>query len=142
MGPKIRNRRTRSTGSTLVEFVFVALMLVVLIFGAIEMDRMLLVYTTMANATRAGLRYAVVHGVDINAGGLSSADVTTVVKNFASAGILNTANVNVTVTLLATNSKPGSRVSVQTTYSYDPFFSMLPLAGIHLGSTAQGVIAF
>ena len=57
-------------------------------------------------------------------------------------GLLNTANVNVTATLRDPDIKPGSRVSVQTTYSYDPFFSMLPLAGIQLGSRAQGVIAF
>ena len=141
MGPNVRNRRTSSTGAALIEFAFVALTLIFLVFGAIEMDRMLLVYPTMANATRAGLRYAVVHGVDINAGGIVTADVTQVVRNFASAGILNAANVNVTVTLVDGNSQPGSRVTVKAVYPYDPFTTYFPLS-VNLGSTAEGVIAF
>ena len=73
----MQTRETKSFGRISTAIVRVLLGLMFLVFGGIEMDRMLLVYTTLANATRAGLRYAVVHGVDINAAGVVPADVET-----------------------------------------------------------------
>src|SRR5438552_18516317 len=70
MEPKMRNRRSRSTGSMSVEFAFVTFTLLSVVFAAIEFDRMLLVCTTLANSTRAGLRYAIVHSVDLSGGGI------------------------------------------------------------------------
>jgi hypothetical protein len=40
----------------------VALMTVIMLLFVVEMGRMVLVYTTVANAARAGVRYAIVHG--------------------------------------------------------------------------------
>ena len=103
-----------------VEFTFVTFTLLSVVFAAIEFDRMLLVCTTLANSTRAGLRHDIVHSVDLSGGGIvkNDANVTPVVKPFASAGLLNAANVTVTVL-----------------YKYDRFFSLLPIS-VNLGSTA------
>ncbi len=67
-------RRSRRAGTSLVEFSVVALLSVLMLLFIVEMGRMLLVYTTVANAARAGLRYAVVHGSTRTAGnGLDNA---------------------------------------------------------------------
>jgi Flp pilus assembly protein TadG len=146
-------------GQGLVEFSLVAFLLVVLLFSVVEMGRMVLVYTTVANASRAGARYAIVHGntrtgtgIDGPSGPGNTAQVQTVVKNFASAGLLSTGRLIVTVTYCAapypatcsptsTSNSPGQNVNVSAVYPYDPLTTYLPLR-VRLGSTTQGVIAF
>jgi Flp pilus assembly protein TadG len=129
-----------------------------LLFGVVEIGRMLLVYTSVANAAKAGARYAIVNGVDIHAGGPTTDDsnVVTQVKNFASAGGLNTANLTVHVnyytytnagglsaacTTAACNA-PGSWVRVTASYPYDPFVGYFSLPSITLASATEGVIAW
>ena len=82
-------------------------MLLIVIFGVVEMARLVLVYTTVANSARAGARYAIVHGGDLTSGASGNgndANVKTVVKNFASAGTLQLADSNITVTYSPSNS--------------------------------------
>ena len=91
------NRRGRA-GQTLVEFSLVTFLTVVLFLGIVEISRMVLVYTTVANAARAGARYAVVHGSNHTGAGANGPSgpgnnppqVVTVIKNVASAGLLST----------------------------------------------------
>jgi Flp pilus assembly protein TadG len=154
-----RLRRVRGErGQSLVEFSFACLALVMLLFGVIEMSRMLLVYTSVANAAKAGARYAIVNGVDVNAGGPTTDDsnVVTTVKNFASAGGLNTANLTVHVNYYTYTSagglsaacntaacnSPGSWVRVTASYPYDPFVGYFNLPSISLASATEGVITW
>jgi len=128
------------------------------IFASIEFDRMILVYTTVANSAKVGVRYAIVHGghrsggsgADGASGAADPSQVRTVIKNFASAGILNTAlldDAHVSVQYLDSSDPTtdpgntiGSRVSVTVTYPYDPFV-VLPLH-VNLSSSAQGIIVY
>ena len=145
--PAPRNPR-RQCGSTLVEFAFICLLLFVVLFAALELGRMIVVYTTVANAARVGVRYAIVHGsTNTGAGdaGPSGASDTTavenVVKDYAKVGLLDTGRLDITVTYPDGGlNSPGSRVSVKVVYPYDPF-TVLPL-GVTLGTTTQGVITF
>jgi Flp pilus assembly protein TadG len=149
---KATRKRTSEKGSALVEFALVAVMLFMVIFGVVEMERMLLVYTTLANSTRDAVRYAIVHGNDRTGTGVngpsasgSSANVVSVVQNLASAGTLNSARLTVTVTYAAcsgcvASNAPGSTVSVRAVYAYDPF-TALPL-NVNLSSVSEGVITF
>ena len=114
------------------------------------MGRMILVYTTVANSARAGARYAIVHGSSrgagsgsTNASGPSSnpAQVLTVVKDFASAGMLTTSKLVITVAYPGSSNAPGQLVNVTVSYPYDPLTTWLPLR-VNLGSTTQGIIAF
>jgi Flp pilus assembly protein TadG len=50
----------RERGQTLVEFAFVVLLFLVLVFGIIEFGRALWTWNTIVQATRAGARYAIV----------------------------------------------------------------------------------
>ena len=49
-------------GQALVEFAMGTLVLLMLIFGIIEVARIFLVYTTVTDAARLGVRYAITHG--------------------------------------------------------------------------------
>ena len=147
----LRKRLAVDDGQNLVEFALSGFLLIMLLLGIVEIGRLVLVYTTVANAARAGARYAVVHGSDSLA---SAADVQNVVKNFLGAAPMNTAAaglaINVTCsvdgttfgTCSTTNAKPGSFVSVSVSYPYDPFVQYFPWGTINLGSTTREVITF
>lgn len=145
-----RAGRTRSAerGSTLVEFALIAFMLCLVLLASIEFDRMVVVYTSVANSARAGARYAIVHGGDRSGSGADGpsgpaanpSEVLTVVKNFASAGILDVTKLNITVNYPDGSNNSGARVTVAVVYPYDPF-TLLPLK-VNLRSTTTGIIAF
>jgi Flp pilus assembly protein TadG len=148
----VKSPRTISIrgGSTIIEFSLSAFMLMILAFATIELGRMILVYTTVADSARAGVRYAIVHGSSRTGSGVNgpsntadSSQVVTVVKNFAGAGLLDINRLTVRVTYLDIfpENDPGKRVSVTVVYPYDPFTTYLPLR-VPLGTTTQGVIAF
>ena len=143
-------RRREEEGSSLVEFSLVAFMFVIVLLGGVEMGRMVLVYTTVAQAARAGARYAIVHGGDRTGTGVngpsgpgSVTQVQTVVTNFASAGLIDTSKLTVTVTYPNGVNSAGSPVSVTASYPYDPLIAYFnSLLGVTMGSTSLGVIVF
>ncbi len=140
-------RRGTERGSALVEFALVALQLCIAMFGVVEFGRMVLVTTTVANAARTGIRYAVVHGgtrtgtgVDGPSGPGSTAEIETNIRRYAGVGLLDTSQLVLDITYPDGNNSPGSRVQVTVRYPYNPF-TVLPLH-LNLGSTTQGVICF
>ena len=122
--------------------------LLLVIFASFEFGRMILVYTTVASATRIGARYAIVHGNTSTASGVNGpsgpganpTNVVNVVKDYAKVGLLDSSKLTVTVSYPDTTNSPGSRVTIKTVYAYDPWV-VLPLK-IPLGTTTQGVITF
>lgn len=140
-------------GSTLVEFSLVSFMFAIVLLGVLEMTRMALVYTTVANAGRAGARYAIVHGGERSGSGVNGpsgpgspctcTQIQTVVKNFASAGLLDTTRLTVTVNYPDGTNTAGSQVTVTTSYTYDPFITYFnSLLGTTMGSKSEGIITF
>lgn len=129
-------------GQTLVEFAMCAVLLLALLFAVIEFGRMMLVYTTIANAARIGARYAIVHGGD-------STGTTTTVQDFLKAGTVNTSSATVAISLpgypdgtSANCTTPGCRVNVTVTYPYDPLMTFFSLGSINFASSSQGVITW
>jgi hypothetical protein len=144
-----RTNTFRENGQTLVEFSIVTVLSVIMLLSIVEFSRMALVYTTVANAARAGGRYAIVHGatrtgsgVDGPSGpGANPSQVVTVIQNFASAGLLTIGSLIITVNYPGASNLPGQLVSITVIYPYDPLTTYFPLR-VRLGSTSQGVIAF
>jgi Flp pilus assembly protein TadG len=147
------SRHRRDEGSAIFEFSLISFMFIMLLFGIVELGRMVIVYTTIANASRAGARYAIVHGYYRTGSGStgpsgpgSTTQVETVVKNFASAGLLDNTRLTITVNYPGSGTPlngPGQPVTVKVTYPYDaivPFFSSL--LGTTMGSTSEGIIMF
>jgi Flp pilus assembly protein TadG len=143
---RVRDRWREDRGSTLVEFALIAFMFVIVLAGVVEMGRMVLVYNTIANAAREGTRYAIVHGADQTVSPSGPGNVTkvqTVVKNFASAGLVDTSALTITVSYPNGNNTAGSPVTVKVLYTYDPFVGFFnSILKPTLGSTSEGVISF
>jgi Flp pilus assembly protein TadG len=140
----------KRSGEALVEFALVCFLLVFTLLAAFEIGRMLLVYNSLANAARVGVRYASVHGstntgsaMDGPSGPGNTANVETVVRNYARTSLLDVTRLNITVSYPsggASANAPGSRVRVRVLYIYDPFM-VIPL-GVQLGSRTEGIIVF
>src|SRR6185437_12202857 len=81
-------------GQALVEFAICSLITVMLLLGVVEMGRLVLVYTTVCNGARIGVRYAMVHGSDNSA---TTAQIQSVVNSYLSAAAIDTSNATVTV---------------------------------------------
>jgi hypothetical protein len=147
-GETSRNRRA-TRGQVLVEFAIVAVLSVILLLSIVEISRMALVYTSVANSARAGARYAIVHGATRTGAGVDGPSgpgpnppqVVTVIQNFAGAGLLSTGNLLITVNYPGASNAPGQQVSVTVIYPYDPLTAYFPFR-VRLGSTSQGVVAF
>ena len=138
-------------GDGLVEFALVVVLLVMVLGSVVELGRMALVYTTIANAAKAGTRYAIVHGADRTGSGSTGAsgptcpctEINTVVTDFATAGLVNTANLTVSVSYPGGTNTVGSTVFVTAQYTYDPLIPFFdPLLSTTLSSTSEGVVTF
>ena len=112
-----------------------------LLFGAFEMCRMVLVYTTIANAARAGARYAIVHGSDQLA---TASQIQAIVRHYLQAAPMAASNATFSGTPSYPDSctYPGCRVTVTVNYAYDPFVGYFPIGNVNLSSTSQGVITY
>jgi hypothetical protein len=61
---KQRKRTGGEEGQALLEFAFVAVFLVLVIFAVMDFARLFFAYATMANGAREGARYGIVHPPD------------------------------------------------------------------------------
>jgi Flp pilus assembly protein TadG len=147
MSTGMTGRLPRSEGATLVEFSMVVFLFIIVLLGVVEMGRMVLVYTALNDAARAGVRYAIVHGSDSSAQVAACNPCTdglaTTVQNFASTGLVHGSNVTTVLTLPDSATKPGSRVDVTVSYTYDPLVSYFSSKlNVSMGATSEGVIVF
>jgi Flp pilus assembly protein TadG len=118
-----------------------ALITVALLLGVVEMSRMLITYTTVCNAARIGVRYAMVHGSDNSA---TITQIRSVVDNYLSGAPIDTSSATINVaypSASCTNPDPGCLVKVTISYPYHPIMTYFPLS-VTLSSTSEGVITF
>ena len=124
------------------------LVLLMLIFGVIEIARIFLVYTTITDAARQGVRYAITHGTPpagpSTTGTATNTDVSnmqtavqTVVQSFLAPGTVNINSAGLTITTTFPNKSctggtacsgttPGNLVQVTVSYPYDLLISYYP----------------
>jgi len=143
----LNGKQSAEEGSSLVEFSMVAFLFVIVLLGVVEMARMVLVYTALNDAARAGVRYAIVHGSDsssaVAACNLCDDELATTVQNFAASGLIHRSSVTTKLTLPDGATKPGSRVDVTVSYTYDPLVSYFgSKLNVPMGATSEGVIVF
>lgn len=150
MTPACMFARRRRSGHSLVEFSLTAFLTAVTMLFVLEIGRMVLVYTAIADAAREGVRYAIVHGSSrtagsgqTNASGPSSnpAQVISVIDSFAGTGPLTISKLVINVTYPGSSNAPGQKVNVSVVYPYDPLVTYFP-ATLRLGSASQGVILY
>ena len=135
-------------GQALVEFAMTSIIVLMLIFGIVEVGRIFLVYTTVTNAARIGARYAITNSTTAGAttavaASTISSNVQTVVKNFLASGTvnINAAGLAINTTFPDGVTTVGNRVQVSVSYPYDVLLSYYPI-NITLSGTSQGVITW
>jgi Flp pilus assembly protein TadG len=130
----------RQTGQALVEFTFIFLIFIMLVYGIAEGGRLIYDYGVVSQATREGVRYASVRGSTCKIpGGSSCAATETAIKNYVvgkSVGLLTPAKV--AVSWPGGSNAPGKAVSIQTTYAFRSQMWFIP--SVTLRSQSQMVI--
>lgn len=149
-------------GQSTVEFSLILLPVLTILFGVMEIGNLVLAYNTLADAARAGVRYAVVHGSNRSGSGTDGpsgpsanpANVVAAVQSVLTTAGLPTATgttcppsvagtVSILVTYPGAQNTPNQIVTVQACYGYTPLISFLPLpALINISSTTQGTICY
>jgi Flp pilus assembly protein TadG len=122
-----------------------AFTLLVVLFTSIELDRMVFVYTNLADAAKAGVRYAIVRGSTRPSGASTPGDpspVSNMVDYYITAVDHDPSKLNIAVNYLDGNNNPGSRVQVLVQYTYDPWSGFPFLRGVNLRANSQGRIAY
>ena len=147
---RLRVARRGEGGQALVEFALVSIIFFMLIFGMIDVGRAVWHYNTLAQATREGTRYAIVHGGDsLDPSGPGSAyytppnsdtQVSQVVENHA--GSLNTLELTVETTWIDGTNGAGSRVTVSSQYTYKPIFNMFGILEFGMSSSSTMEITY
>ena len=148
-------KRRGEAGQALIEFALVALFLLLLVVGFLELVLMVHTYNVLADSAKEGVRYAIVHGA-ANTGGcgpascaaITGAPGTGVVKTYAQYSLHNTTAMTVTVDYnpggnngaTACNKSP-CLVRVTVSYPYHAFFG-LGWPTINVNAAAQGRIIF
>lgn len=138
-------------GSTLVEFAFVSMLLMVQLVGVMEVGRAVWMYGTLAHATREGARYAIVRGSESKTyRGASWEAVANDVRDRVRA-MATGFGPSVTVTTVwdpnndpacTPDNKPGCIVRVTSTVPFAPFTGLVPIRPITLTARSQMVISF
>lgn len=106
-------RRRRTSAQSMVEFALIAPMFFMLVFGTIELGRLMWIDHTLANATREGARYAMVHGSESTTPATQAA-VAAVVTGKAT-------GVNGPITVTGTNlgGDVGETVTISTSHTFN-----------------------
>jgi Flp pilus assembly protein TadG len=124
----------------MLEFLLVIVLFMTTLMGVFEICRLLLAFSTLANASRVGVRYATTHGSENEVGFPATAtQIETIVRDFTKGTLIGRSDVAVTTTW-PSGSDPGDEVRVRVQYPYQPFI-LLPMSTT-LGSQTEGIITF
>lgn len=141
--------RQRRRGQGQIEFMFVIVLFLLTLIGTFEFCRLLLSYTTLANASRVAMRYASVHGSSNGSGYVTTAtEVEGVVQDFIKGSLIecrkgpgNCPRMTVATTWpQAGSNAPGSPVVVEVSYQYRPFV-LLPMETT-LNASVNGIVTY
>ncbi len=131
-------------GQALVEFALVAIVFFIFVFGMIDAGRAVWNYNTLAQATREGTRYAIVHGSDSTAPSGPGSEtytppdsdtmVTQQVEKFG--GGLNTSRLTVRSEWPDGTNIAGNQVTVTSEYEFEPIFNFLGLVSFTMTSSS------
>lgn len=146
--------KNKERGATMIEFVLSFAMVIFLVFWMFEMIMVLYTYSTLTDAAKEGVRYAIVHGSN---NPVNVSDVQARVTTFTNMSLHDTTAMTVNVAyykddgtqytgagggpLSSTSAiDPPARVSVTVSYPFVPYIN-LPWAMPTIYATAQGRIA-
>ena len=121
-------------GQELVEFAFVFLVLVLFIFGAVDLGRVFYTAIVVSNAAREGARYGIVYGLELDtltdilspSGTPSGQDIRTVVKREAQGGQITLVDGDIDIYCLPSGDcASGDPLRVTVTHDFTPFLTWI-----------------
>lgn len=149
----------RDEGQNLIEYAFILILLLLMMFGIVEFSRALYAYHFVSHAAREGARWAIVNGADCgddlppsNAscpnGPATLADVQTYVGGIIPPGI-NSSKVTVSASWPDTagtcspgsHNEPGCPVQVTVSYTFNFLVPLVHNGNLPMSSTSEMVIA-
>ncbi|PYX07278.1 MAG: hypothetical protein DMG88_15180 [Acidobacteria bacterium] len=150
--------RRRERGQAAVEFALMVVFLMLLIVGFVELIMLGYTYNVLADSAKEGVRYAIVHGTDLDSAHCSGpgttattpprtcADTTgnnvqSAVTKYAKYSLHNTAAMTITPTYVDGSSAPPNRIRIVVSYPYQPFFG-LGWPTVTVRAAAEGRIMF
>lgn len=155
--PQMRSSRwrlRRQAGQSTVEFALTIIIVMVVLFGAIELTIMIYTYNILADSAKEGVRYAIVHGTGVGAancsgpggGGITCTDSTganvqTAVNNYTKISFHDNTAMTVTPTYPDSSSAAPNRVRVTVSYVYQPFLR-IGWPTMTVNAAAEGRIVF
>ncbi|HLI62502.1 MAG TPA: TadE/TadG family type IV pilus assembly protein [Terriglobales bacterium] len=143
-------------GSGLIEFTVVALALLTVMLGIVDLGRALYAYNYVSDAARRGARYAIVRGskCDPTLSGCpvqSSQDPNLISYVESNADGINTSNLSVTASCCPAGAAtctggsfpcdPGNAVQVQVQYTFNFITPLLPQASWKMTSTSEMTVS-
>lgn len=138
-------------GSSLAEFAFASLVLIVMLFGIIEFSYAFYSWNFLAETAKEAVRYASVRGACKDSNGdvtnllpdcaITSAQVTALVKGMRYPGVNPDNITSVAVTWPDGDGYPGHRVAVNLTYKFPISVPFWTATNLDMHSTAQMVIS-
>jgi Flp pilus assembly protein TadG len=142
-----RHRGRRQAGQALAEFALVAPILFILVLGVFEAGRFILHYEALNNATREGIRYAIIHGANSVAPTGPPDDPTGAAIRQAVAdaafGLVTSGDLTIPDPVYSgpngVTNKRGSEVTLTVSYTYDAIVPILP--PITISAEATGVVS-
>jgi Flp pilus assembly protein TadG len=138
-------RRLPARGQSAPEFAMVVTVLLMLIFGVIDMARALYAYNTVCYAASTAVRYASMNGASSSSPATTSSVQTLVMSLATGLGASSTCPASGARALCASttwnpNNSATSTVKVQVVYDFQPLAPFLPKTILALSSTEQMVI--
>jgi Flp pilus assembly protein TadG len=134
---RLRQLRSDDSGVTAIEFSLIVPVFLLIIYGIMELGRLLFIYNSLGHAVYEGSRYAIVRGSE-SAVPATTAQIEAQVESYATN--LDPSLLNVTVTFDPDNS-PGSTINIAATYDFAFMTNLLPFSDFDLTSETDAVIA-
>jgi hypothetical protein len=132
---KLRCFQKPGTGQAQIEVLLCVIFVLLLIVGITEMIVLIYTYSVLADASKEGVRYAIVHGCGFSSGTCSGTctpactdtagdNVRTYVRNFLGASLHDASAMTVSISYPDGSSAATSRVRVTVSYPYQPIFGL------------------
>lgn len=138
-----RGNKNAEEGSGLIEFALCALLMLITMFGILEIGRAVYAYHCVSHVAREATRWAAVRGSSCSglSGGCpaTAANVRNYVLSITPGGI-DQGQLTVNTTW-SPNNDPGGTVNVNVQYNFDFAVGLVGTSPIHMHSTSQYVIS-
>lgn len=143
--------KTKSKGQSAVEFALILPVLLLLLYGLLEIGRLVFVFSIVTTASREGARYGAATGLNV-AGGIpryqDCAGIMAAIENVDFIGVIDPADVTISYdtgpsagsdfsACPPTNINTGDRIKITVSSPFAPIVPIVPLATFDIESTTN-----